>query len=226
MDKVEALQVLTAQLASLRGLSDEQLVERLLDREETLEVVGPSGKRYQLELLAGPTPRCPFVRPGGSALERDEEGAQRPHDRRSLLGAQGGEHVLLVRQVRHDDLVDELVGLRRELDEHRSPIGRAGYAPDEPEPLQTVDPLRHPPARDHRRPAQRRRSEAERLTGPAQRGEDVVVRPGQPVAGEDDVLPAFGEAPGPDETPEDLDRRVVEVGSLAPPLLDDGVHGI
>ena len=50
MDKVEAREVLAAQLASLRQLSYQQLVERLLDREETVEVVGASGACYQLEL--------------------------------------------------------------------------------------------------------------------------------------------------------------------------------
>jgi hypothetical protein len=34
----------------LRQLSYRQLVERLLDREETLEVLGASGSRYQVEL--------------------------------------------------------------------------------------------------------------------------------------------------------------------------------
>ncbi len=49
VDEVEALEVLRA-LAALRERSYQELVERLLDREETLEVVGPSGTRYQVEL--------------------------------------------------------------------------------------------------------------------------------------------------------------------------------
>jgi hypothetical protein len=50
VDKVEARAMLAQQLASLRQLSYQQLVERLLDREETLEVLGASGMRYQVEL--------------------------------------------------------------------------------------------------------------------------------------------------------------------------------
>ncbi len=50
VDKVEARAVLAAEMESLRQLSYQQLVERLLDREETLEVLGASGTRYQIEL--------------------------------------------------------------------------------------------------------------------------------------------------------------------------------
>jgi hypothetical protein len=50
VDKVEARKVLGTQLSSLRELSYQELVARLLDREETLEVAGPSGTLYQLEL--------------------------------------------------------------------------------------------------------------------------------------------------------------------------------
>jgi hypothetical protein len=50
MNKVEARAVLTAEMESLRQLSYQQLVERLLDRVETLEVLSEPGTRYQVEL--------------------------------------------------------------------------------------------------------------------------------------------------------------------------------
>ena len=50
MDKVEAGAVLAAEMESLRQLSYQQLGERLLDRVETVEVLGGSGTRYQIEL--------------------------------------------------------------------------------------------------------------------------------------------------------------------------------
>ena len=51
-NKLEAREVLAVQLTALRQLSYEQLVERLLDREETFDVAGPSGTQYQVELQA------------------------------------------------------------------------------------------------------------------------------------------------------------------------------
>lgn len=50
VDKVEAREVALGCLDGLRALSFGELVSRLLDREETSEVVGPSGARYQLEV--------------------------------------------------------------------------------------------------------------------------------------------------------------------------------
>jgi hypothetical protein len=50
MDNVEARRILAAKLDELRRLSYHQLVDRLLDREETSEVTGTSAVRYQLEL--------------------------------------------------------------------------------------------------------------------------------------------------------------------------------
>jgi hypothetical protein len=52
VDKVEAREVLAAELATLRRLSYQQLVERLLDRVEATEVMGVSGARYQVEIQA------------------------------------------------------------------------------------------------------------------------------------------------------------------------------
>jgi hypothetical protein len=52
MDKREARTIIAAQLEPLRQLSYQELVERLLDRQETSEVVGASGAWYQLEIYA------------------------------------------------------------------------------------------------------------------------------------------------------------------------------
>jgi hypothetical protein len=48
----EARTVLAAELARLRPLSHRELVDRLLGGEEVLEVRGPSGASYQVELQA------------------------------------------------------------------------------------------------------------------------------------------------------------------------------
>ena len=50
MDDVEARSVLAAALEPLRKLTYEELVARMLDSIETIEVVGPSGASYQIEL--------------------------------------------------------------------------------------------------------------------------------------------------------------------------------
>ena len=52
MRKEDARAVLAAELAKLRGLSHPELVARLLDREQTVEVVAASGTTYQVELQA------------------------------------------------------------------------------------------------------------------------------------------------------------------------------
>ena len=52
MDKDEALSLARAELAELRGSSYSELIERLLNRQETFERVGDSGTRYQVELQA------------------------------------------------------------------------------------------------------------------------------------------------------------------------------
>jgi hypothetical protein len=48
----EAREILAKELAPLREWSHAELVARLLDREETFEVVGASGARYQVEIQA------------------------------------------------------------------------------------------------------------------------------------------------------------------------------
>jgi hypothetical protein len=50
VDRDEARAVLARELAPLRGLSHDALVERLCGRIEVREVVGPSGTVYQIEL--------------------------------------------------------------------------------------------------------------------------------------------------------------------------------
>ena len=52
MEKAEAREVAAALLSELRTLPYEELARRLLDRQETSEVVGASGTRYQLEAQA------------------------------------------------------------------------------------------------------------------------------------------------------------------------------
>jgi hypothetical protein len=52
MDEVEARAILGSELAALRVIPHATLVERLLDRQETKEVVGASGAWYQIELQA------------------------------------------------------------------------------------------------------------------------------------------------------------------------------
>jgi hypothetical protein len=52
VDKDEAKRVADARLDELRALIYEELVVRFLDRQETTEVVGRSGTRYQLEIQA------------------------------------------------------------------------------------------------------------------------------------------------------------------------------
>ena len=51
MDKVEALSVLQRQLERYRGLGYAELL-RLLDEVVSLEVTGPSGTTYQVEIEA------------------------------------------------------------------------------------------------------------------------------------------------------------------------------
>jgi hypothetical protein len=52
VDKVEARAILGAEVEKLRACSYSELVERLLDKQETFEVTGPSGSWYQVELQA------------------------------------------------------------------------------------------------------------------------------------------------------------------------------
>lgn len=52
MDKVEARAVLGDEVEKLRACPYSDLVERLLDKQETFEVTGSSGTRYQVELQA------------------------------------------------------------------------------------------------------------------------------------------------------------------------------
>jgi hypothetical protein len=52
MDKAEAQEIVRAELAELRGETYAALVERLLDKQETVERVGASGALYQLEIQA------------------------------------------------------------------------------------------------------------------------------------------------------------------------------
>jgi hypothetical protein len=48
MDKVEAKKLLAERVADLRGRSYSDLLRRM-DAPETVEIVGPSGTRYQVE---------------------------------------------------------------------------------------------------------------------------------------------------------------------------------
>jgi hypothetical protein len=52
MDKAEAHSSSANRLESLRRTSYDELVERLLDDSETVEVAGPSGTTYQVESQA------------------------------------------------------------------------------------------------------------------------------------------------------------------------------
>jgi hypothetical protein len=52
VNKVEAKAVLAAELEKLRACSYDELIGRLLDKQETLEVTAPSGGWYQIELQA------------------------------------------------------------------------------------------------------------------------------------------------------------------------------
>jgi hypothetical protein len=52
VDKVEASAILAAEVEKLRARSYSELVARLLDRQETFEVTGPSGSWYYVELQA------------------------------------------------------------------------------------------------------------------------------------------------------------------------------
>jgi hypothetical protein len=49
LDRSEARDVLRGRLESLKEIPYAVLVERLLDRQEVAEVIGPSGSSYQLE---------------------------------------------------------------------------------------------------------------------------------------------------------------------------------
>jgi hypothetical protein len=50
MDKVEAKALLAGEIEKLRARPYSELVERLLDKQETFEVIGASGVRYHIEL--------------------------------------------------------------------------------------------------------------------------------------------------------------------------------
>jgi hypothetical protein len=52
MDKAEARSILAAELEQLRSASYSDLMERLLDNEESLGRVGASGTRYTVEIRA------------------------------------------------------------------------------------------------------------------------------------------------------------------------------
>lgn len=52
MDKAEAKGILAAEIEKLRANSYSELVERLLDSQDTLEVTAASGTWYQIELQA------------------------------------------------------------------------------------------------------------------------------------------------------------------------------
>jgi hypothetical protein len=52
MDEAEARAILGSELGATRAIPYAILVERLLDRQETKEVVGESGAWYQVELQA------------------------------------------------------------------------------------------------------------------------------------------------------------------------------
>ena len=52
MDKIEARAVLSAELNRFRALPRRVLLDRVLDDQELIEVVGPSGTRYLVEVDA------------------------------------------------------------------------------------------------------------------------------------------------------------------------------
>ena len=52
LDGHEAKTILSGELERLRRLSYDELVARFLSRQETVEVVGPSGAQYQVQLQA------------------------------------------------------------------------------------------------------------------------------------------------------------------------------
>jgi hypothetical protein len=52
VDDAEALKLLMLQLEEFRKLSHPELVERFLDRYETMDATGPSGTTYELEFQA------------------------------------------------------------------------------------------------------------------------------------------------------------------------------
>jgi hypothetical protein len=52
MDRAEAFSVAEAELKELRRTTYSQLVERLLDKQESVERVGASGARYAVEIQA------------------------------------------------------------------------------------------------------------------------------------------------------------------------------
>lgn len=52
VNKEEARAIVSAQLKQLRTRPYDELRRRLLDRQETFDIAGPSGTRYQVELHA------------------------------------------------------------------------------------------------------------------------------------------------------------------------------
>ena len=52
MDQAEALSIVEAELAKLRQATYAELADRLLGKQETLERLGATGARYQVEIQA------------------------------------------------------------------------------------------------------------------------------------------------------------------------------
>ena len=114
----------------------------------------------------------------------------------------------------------------READERAAPVVRVRRAGDQRGPLQPVEAGRGPAAAEHRRRRQRLGRELVRGPRPAQRREDVELRPAD-VGAAVDLLGGVAGQPGDAEgPPEDRHGGRVEVRSLPGPLFDDPVHSV
>lgn len=128
---------------------------------------------------------------------------------------------MLVGHVRLERTVDERAPLLGEPDDatSRIPLARAPF--NEPGLLESIDPLREAPARDHGALGELARRPGERLSGAAQRGEHVELAGAEP-----ERLENAGELRGEVgrdamQPPDDALRRDVDVRPLSCPLLLD-----
>jgi hypothetical protein len=122
--------------------------------------------------------------------------------------------------------VEQLDAGRRERDQRPAPVARIRIAGDQAGLLEPVQALGRAAGREHHGVGQLRGPEAVGRSRAAQRRQDVVPAALQSVLAVDGLEPLLELAGEPRDAPDHADRRGIEVGPLAAPLLEDQVHAV
>src|SRR5215217_5381396 len=158
--------------------------------------------------------------------ERERQPAQQPCQAVALGGAQALQQPHLVGHVGLRDAVDPLVAGLGERDDHAAAVVGVWRALGQAGALEPVQALGGARGGEHQRAGEVRGAQLVRRPRAAQRGQHVVPARLEAVLAVDGLQPRLQLARESRDPAHHADRRVVELGPLAPPLLDDLVDAV